>query len=55
MFSATLMRLVLAQDQTGRWHGLSRPIIGDSSHGNSKTNNEWKELRETKINIRFFH
>lgn len=42
--------LVLARIETGRWHqirkhlnGLSHPIIGDSSHGNSKTNREWKE------------
>jgi tRNA pseudouridine65 synthase len=42
--------LVLAKIKTGRWHqirrhlnGLSHPIIGDSSHGNSKTNREWRE------------
>jgi len=42
--------LVLARIKTGRWHqirkhlnGLSHPIIGDSSHGNSKTNREWKD------------
>jgi 23S rRNA-/tRNA-specific pseudouridylate synthase len=42
--------LVLARIETGRWHqirkhlnGLSHPIIGDSSHGNSKTNREWRE------------
>jgi tRNA pseudouridine65 synthase len=42
--------LVLARIETGRWHqirkhlkGLSHPIIGDSSHGNSKTNREWRD------------
>jgi tRNA pseudouridine65 synthase len=42
--------LVLARIETGRWHqirkhlnGLSHPIIGDSSHGSSKTNREWRE------------
>jgi len=42
--------LVLARIKTGRWHqirkhlnGLSHPIIGDSTHGNSKTNRCWKE------------
>eukprot|EP00536_Pseudo-nitzschia_multiseries_P012866 jgi/Psemu1/320350/estExt_fgenesh1_pm.C_5120017 len=42
--------LVLARIKTGRWHqirkhlnGLSHPIIGDSTHGNSKTNREWRE------------
>jgi 23S rRNA-/tRNA-specific pseudouridylate synthase len=41
--------LVLARIKTGRWHqirkhlnGLSHPIIGDSTHGNSKLNREWK-------------
>ena len=45
--------LVLARPKTGRWHqirrhlnGLSHPILGDSSHGNSKLNREWRELRE---------
>mmetsp|Transcript_26773 Transcript_26773/g.62909 ORF Transcript_26773/g.62909 Transcript_26773/m.62909 type:complete len:357 (+) Transcript_26773:26-1096(+) len=42
--------LVLARIRTGRWHqirkhlnGISHPIIGDSTHGNSRTNREWKE------------
>ncbi|VEU35956.1 unnamed protein product [Pseudo-nitzschia multistriata] len=42
--------LVLARIKTGRWHqirkhlnGLSHPIIGDSTHGNSKTNREWRQ------------
>lgn len=42
--------LVLARIKTGRWHqirkhlnGLSHPIIGDSTHGVSKTNREWRE------------
>lgn len=45
--------LVLARPhQSGRWHqirrhlnGLSHPILGDTSHGSSKTNREWRELR----------
>lgn len=44
--------LVLARPRQGRWHqirkhlnGLSHPILGDSTHGNSKTNREWKEQR----------
>ena len=42
--------LVLARPLTGRWHqirrhlnGLSHPILGDSSHGNSKANQEWRK------------
>ena len=42
--------LVLARPVTGRWHqirrhlnGLSHPILGDSTHGNSQTNREWKD------------
>lgn len=42
--------LVLARPVTGRWHqirrhlnGLSHPILGDSSHGGSKTNQEWRK------------
>lgn len=41
--------LVLARPKTGRWHqirrhlnGLSHPNLGDSTHGNSKVNREWK-------------
>jgi 23S rRNA-/tRNA-specific pseudouridylate synthase len=44
--------LVLARPLTGRWHqirrhlnGLSHPILGDSSHGNSKVNQEWRSQR----------
>ena len=44
--------LVLARPLTGRWHqirkhlnGLSHPILGDTTHGSSRTNREWKELR----------
>lgn len=43
--------LVLCRPETGRWHqirrhlnGLSHPILGDSSHGNSKVNREWRKL-----------
>ena len=43
--------LVLARPETGRWHqirrhlanDLSHPIIGDSAHGNSKLNREWRQ------------
>ena len=41
--------LVLARPSTGRWHqirrhlnGLSHPILGDSTHGNTKVNREWR-------------
>lgn len=44
--------IVLARPKTGRWHqirrhlnGLSHPILGDSSHGNSQTNREWRSKR----------
>ncbi|KAL7472123.1 hypothetical protein ACHAXS_012453 [Conticribra weissflogii] len=44
--------VVLARPKTGRWHqirrhlnGLSHPILGDSTHGNSKINREWREYR----------
>jgi len=44
--------LVLARSKQGRWHqirrhlnGLSHPILGDTTHGASKTNREWKEER----------
>ena len=44
--------LVLARPVTGRWHqirrhlnGLSHPILGDSTHGNSRTNREWRGER----------
>ena len=42
--------IVFAKPSTGRWHqirrhlnGLSHPILGDSSHGNSRTNREWRK------------
>lgn len=42
--------IVLARPATGRWHqirkhlnGLSHPILGDSTHGNSKVNREFKQ------------
>jgi len=41
---------VLARPKTGRWHqirrhlnGLSHPILGDTTHGSSKVNKEWKK------------
>ena len=44
--------LVLARPKQGRWHqirrhlnGLSHPILGDTTHGASKINREWKEKR----------
>ena len=46
------MSLVLARPMQGRWHqirkhlnGLSHPILGDTTHGASKVNREWKEKR----------
>lgn len=46
------MSLVLARPKQGRWHqirkhlnGLSHPILGDTTHGASKVNREWKERR----------
>jgi hypothetical protein len=46
------MSLVLARPLQGRWHqirkhlnGLSHPILGDTTHGASKVNREWKEKR----------
>jgi hypothetical protein len=44
--------LVLCRPETGRWHqirkhlsGLSHPILGDSTHGNSRENRLWREQR----------
>jgi hypothetical protein len=44
--------LDLARPVTGRWHqilkhlnGLSHPILGDTTHGSSRVNREWKEER----------
>lgn len=44
--------LVMARPKEGRWHqirrhlnGLSHPILGDSIHGVSKINREWREER----------
>lgn len=44
--------LVLASPSTGRWHqirkhlaGLSHPILGDASHGDTKVNRWWREER----------
>ena len=46
------MSIVLARPMQGRWHqirkhlnGLSHPILGDTTHGASKVNREWKEKR----------
>lgn len=46
--------LVLCRPKQGRWHqirrhlnGLSHPILGDTTHGHSKTNRHWKE----KLNL----
>lgn len=42
--------IVLCRPTTGRWHqirkhlnGLSHPILGDSTHGNSKVNREYRQ------------
>jgi len=46
------MSLVLARPKQGRWHqirrhlnGISHPILGDTTHGASTVNREWKEKR----------
>lgn len=46
------MSIVLARPKEGRWHqirrhlnGISHPILGDSSHGSSTVNREWREKR----------
>jgi tRNA pseudouridine65 synthase len=50
--SSARASLVLARPLNGRWHqirrhlnGLSHPVLGDSIHGNSKVNKEWKVQR----------
>lgn len=54
--------LVLARPQSGRWHqvrkhlnGLSHPILGDTSHGCSKTNKQWRNLRQMPYQRTFLH
>jgi tRNA pseudouridine65 synthase len=44
--------LVLAEPETGRWHqvrrhlrDLSHPILGDSTHGDTRVNRWWREER----------
>jgi 23S rRNA-/tRNA-specific pseudouridylate synthase len=56
------MSLVLARPQHGRWHqirrhlnGLSHHILGDRSHGCSKTNKEWKQKRNLPGERVFLH
>jgi 23S rRNA-/tRNA-specific pseudouridylate synthase len=51
-FDRPRVSVVLARPQQGRWHqirrhlnGLSHPIIGDSTHGVSTINREWREGR----------
>ena len=51
-FDRPRVALVLARPRQGRWHqirrhlnGLSHPIIGDSTHGVSKINREWRDGR----------
>jgi len=51
-FDRPRISLVLARPKDGRWHqirrhlnGLSHPILGDSTHGHSKTNGIWKRER----------
>lgn len=54
--------LVLARPQNGRWHqirrhlnGLSHHILGDGTHGCSKTNKEWREKRNMPRERVFLH
>jgi 23S rRNA-/tRNA-specific pseudouridylate synthase len=56
------MSLVLARPHHGRWHqirrhlnGLSHHILGDRSHGCSKTNKEWKQKRNLPGERVFLH
>ena len=56
------LSLVLARPGTGRWHqirrhlnGLSHHILGDGTHGCSKTNKEWKEKRNISPGRLFLH
>ena len=56
------MSIVLARPQHGRWHqirrhlnGLSSHILGDGTHGCSKTNNEWKSKRNMPKERVFLH
>ena len=51
-FDRPRISLVLGRPKDGRWHqirkhlnGLSHPILGDSIHGHSKINREWREKR----------
>jgi tRNA pseudouridine65 synthase len=44
--------LVLAEPETGRWHqvrrhlrDLSHPVLGDSTHGDTRVNRWWREER----------
>lgn len=45
--------IILARPKSGRWHqvrqhlsGIGHAIIGDSSHGGSRTNRLWKKERK---------
>jgi hypothetical protein len=45
--------IILARPRTGRWHqvrqhlsSIGHAIIGDSTHGNSRTNRIWKKERK---------
>ena len=47
--------IILARPKTGRWHqvrqhlaGIGHAIIGDSSHGRSRTNRVWKKTRKLR-------
>ncbi|GMH88468.1 hypothetical protein TL16_g11166 [Triparma laevis f. inornata] len=52
--------IVECQPRTGRWHqirkhlnGLSTPILGDGTHGNTKLNRKWRKkgFREERIGL----
>lgn len=47
--------IMMARPKTGRWHqvrqhlaGIGHAIIGDSSHGRSRTNRVWKKERKLR-------
>lgn len=47
--------IILARPKTGRWHqvrqhlaGIGHSIIGDSTHGRSRTNRIWKRQRKLR-------
>ena len=53
--------LVLAEPHTGRFHqirrhlrGLSHPVLGDSTHGDTRVNRTWRELGLHRLALHCF-